>query len=159
LKKKKTRILAPTKRTSGLEWKELNFGINRVMQYYVSEFKTERLFNMALQALDKIEAESVPMLYAMDPHKLMRTMEDISILNHAKIIVQAMNAHKASSRMLNLMRIDYPVMDPPEWNKWMTVKQVNGKFTTGFLPLNFWGDMKKKYEANNKDYTGVWKKK
>jgi len=157
--KEKARILAPTQRTSGIEWKELNFGINRVMQYYVSEFKTERLFDMALQALNKIEAESVPMLYAMDPHKLMRSLEDVSILNHARIIVQAMKAHKASSRMMNLMRIDYPQIDPPEWNKWMTVKLKDGKFTTGFLPLTFWGDMKKEYEAHNKDYAGVYKGK
>jgi hypothetical protein len=71
------------------------------MQYYVSEIKTERMFNMALQALDKIEAESVPMLYAMDPHKLMRSLEDVSILNVAKIVIQAMKARKASGMPLN----------------------------------------------------------
>ncbi len=157
--KEKARILAPTKRTEGIEWKELNFGINRIMQYYCSEFKTERLFNMAAQALDKIEKESVPMLYAMDPHKLMRTMEDLSILSVAKIMVQAMKAHKASSRMMNLMRIDYPQVDPPEWDKWMTIKQETGKVVTGFLPLKFWGNMKEQYEAHNKDYTGVYKGK
>ena len=157
--KEKNRILAPTKRTSGIEWKELNAGINRVMQYYVSEFKTERLLDMGLQALNKIEAESVPMLYAMDPHKLMRSLEDVSILNVAKIIIQAMKAHKASSRMLNLYRIDYPKIDPPEWQKFMTIKNQNGKVVTGSLPMTFWGDMKKNYEAHNKDYTGVYKKK
>ena len=61
--------------------------------------------------------------------------------------------------MINLMRLDYPQLDPPEWNKWMTVKLKDGKFTTGFLPLTFWGDMKKEYEAHNKDYTGVYKGK
>lgn len=157
--KEKARILAPTKRTSGLEWKELNIGINRVMQYYVSEFKTERMFNMALEALDKIEAESVPMLYAMDPHKLMRSLEDVSILNVAKIVIQAMKARKASSMPLNLRRIDYPELDPPEWKKWLTIKQVDGKIVTGFLPMTFWGNMQKKYEAHNKDYTGVYKGK
>jgi succinate dehydrogenase/fumarate reductase flavoprotein subunit len=159
IEKEKARILAPTKRTSGIEWKELNAGINRVMQYYVSEFKTERLFNMALQALDKIEAESVPMLYAMDPHKLMRSLEDVSILNVAKITIQAMKARKASSLMLGLHRIDYPQIDPPEWQKWLTIKQENGKVMTGSLPMTFWGDMKKQYETHNKDYTGVYKEK
>jgi len=157
--KEKARILAPTRRTSGLEWKELNIGINRVMQYYVSEFKTERLFDMGLQALNRIEAESVPMLYAMDPHKLMRSLEDVSILNVAKIVIQAMKARKASSALLNFRRIDYPQLDPPEWRKWLTIKQKNGKVVTGLLPMTFWGNMKKQYEAHNKDYTGVYKKK
>jgi len=159
IEKEKARILAPSKRTSGIEWKELNVGINRVMQYYVSEFKTERLLKMGLQALDKIEAESVPMLYAMDPHKLMRSLEDVSILNTSKIIIQAMLARKASSRPLNLHRIDFPKLDPPEWQKWITLKQKNGKIVLGEKPMVFWGDMKKQYEAHNKDYTGVYKKK
>jgi succinate dehydrogenase/fumarate reductase flavoprotein subunit len=157
--KEKARILAPTKRTSGIEWKELNIGINRVMQYYVSEFKTERLFDMGLQALNRIGEESVPLLYAMDPHKLMRSLEDVSILSVAKIIIQAMKARKASSIPLNLRRIDYPQLDPPEWRKWLTIKQQNDKVVTGLLPMTFWGDMKKQYEAHNKEYTGVYRKK
>jgi succinate dehydrogenase/fumarate reductase flavoprotein subunit len=114
---------------------------------------------MGLQALEKIEAESVPMLYAMDPHKLMRSLEDVSILNTSKIIIQARMARKASSRPLNLHRIDYPKLDPPEWNKWITLKQKNDKIVFGEKPMVFWGDMKKQYEAHNKDYAGVYKKK
>lgn len=157
--KEKTRVLAPTKRTEGIEWKEVHAGMARVMQYYVSEFKTESLYKMGLQALEKIEAESVPMLYAMDPHKLMRSLEDVSMLTVAKIIIQAQMARKASSFPLGLNRIDYPEMDPPEWKKWLTIKQENGKVVTGSLPMTFWGDMKQQYEAHNKDYTGVYKKK
>ena len=47
----------------------------------------------------------------------------------------------------------------PEWQKFMTIKNQNGKVVTGSLPMTFWGDMKKNYEAHNKDYTGVYKKK
>jgi succinate dehydrogenase/fumarate reductase flavoprotein subunit len=157
--KEKARVLAPTKRTSGIEWKEVHAGIARVMQYYVSEFRTESLLNMGLQALNKIEAESIPMLYALDPHKLMRSLEDVSLLAYAKIIIEAQKARKASSFLLGLHRIDYPLMDPPEWNKFITLKQQNGKVVTGSLPLDFWGNMKQQYEAYNKDYTGVYKKK
>jgi len=128
------------------------------MQYYVSEFKTESLLTMGLQALDKIEAESIPLLYALDPHKLMRSLEDVSLLSYARIIIRAMLARKASSFPLNLHRIDYPAMDPPEWNKFLTIKQENGKVVTGFLPLDFWGNMKEQYEAHNKDYAGVYLK-
>ena len=79
--KEKTRVYAPTKRTSGTEWKEVHAGIARVMQYYVSEFKTENLFKIGLSALQKIEKEEFPRLYALDPHKLMRTLEDNSLLS------------------------------------------------------------------------------
>ncbi len=157
--REKARVYAPVKRSGGMEWKELHAGIARAMQYYVSEFKTESLLNMGLDALKKIEEESVPLLFALDPHKLMRSLEDLSMLENAKIIVQAMMARKASSFPLGLQRIDYPAMDPPEWNKFLTIKLENGKAKTGELPLTFWGDMKKQYEAYNKDYTGVYKGK
>jgi succinate dehydrogenase/fumarate reductase flavoprotein subunit len=155
----KERVYAPVKRSGGLEWKELHAGIARVMQYYCSEFKTENLLNMGLGALRKIEAESVPLLFALDPHKLMRSLEDTSLLTYAQIIIQAMLARKASSMPLNFRRIDYPTLDPLEWNKYLTIKQENGKIKTGELPQKFWGNMKEQYEARNKDYDGVYKGK
>jgi succinate dehydrogenase/fumarate reductase flavoprotein subunit len=156
IEKEKARVYAPVRRSSGIEWKELHAGIARAMQYYVSEFKTEHLLNMGLGAMQKIEAESVPLLYALDPHKLMRSLEDISLLTAAKIIIQAQLARKASSFPLGLQRIDYPAMDPPEWAKYLTIKLENDKVKTGDLPLNFWGNMIEQYEARNKDYAGVY---
>jgi len=155
----KARVYAPVKRNSGIEWKELHAGIARAMQYYVSEFKTESLLTMGLNALRKIEEESVPLLFAPDPHKLMRSLEDVSLLTYAEIIIQAMLARKASSVPLNFHRIDYPTLDPPEWNKFLTIKLENGKVKIGELPLTFWGNLKNQYEAHNRDYTGVYKVK
>jgi succinate dehydrogenase/fumarate reductase flavoprotein subunit len=155
----KARVFAPVKRDSGIEWKELHAGIARIMQYYVSEFKTENLYNIALQAIQKIEEESVPRLFALDPHKLMRTLEDLSMLENAKIIIHASLARKASSMALGFKRIDYPDLDPPEWNKYLTVKLENNEVKIGELPQKFWGNMKEQYEAHNRDYTGVYEKK
>jgi len=157
--REKARIYAPIKRTNGIEWKELNAGIARTMQYYCSEFKTESLLNLGLETLKEIEQEFVPRLYALDPHKLMRSIEDLSMLAHAQMILSASLARKASSAPLNFHRIDYPELDPPEWNKYVTIKLENGKVKSGELPLNYWGDMKANYETHNKDYTGVYKGK
>jgi succinate dehydrogenase/fumarate reductase flavoprotein subunit len=153
----KNRVYAPIKRNSGIEWKELNAGIARTMQYFCSEYKTELLFNMGLDTLKEIEEVFVPRLYALDPHKLMRSIEDLSLLAHAQMVLHASLARKASSRLLNFYRIDYPEIDPPEWSKFVTIKQENGEVKTGELPLRFWGDMKTGYEAHNRDYTGVYK--
>ena len=101
----------------------------------------------------------MPSLFALDPHKLMRSLEDISLLDYAKIIIKASLARKASSMPLNFQRIDYPTLDPPEWNKYLTIKQENDKVKIGELPQKFWGDMKQQYEAHNKDYTGVYREK
>jgi succinate dehydrogenase/fumarate reductase flavoprotein subunit len=157
--REKKRVYAPVKRSSGMDWKESHAGIARAMQYYCSEFKSENLLNMGLVTLRRIEEKSVPLLYAMDPHKLMRSLEDVSLLTYAQIIIQAMLARKASSIPLDFQRIDYPTLDPPEWNKYLTIKLENGKVKIGELPPAFWGNMKKQYEAHNKDYTGVYRGK
>jgi succinate dehydrogenase/fumarate reductase flavoprotein subunit len=152
----KTRVYAPVRRNQGIEWKELHAGISRMMQYFCSEYKTEKLLKMGLDALDEIEKNWVPQLYALDPHKLMRSLEDLSILTFSQIIIHASLARKASSRFLSFQRIDYPQMDPPEWRKWITLKLENGKVRQGELPLTYWGDLKESYEAHNGDYTGVY---
>jgi succinate dehydrogenase/fumarate reductase flavoprotein subunit len=153
----KNRIYAPIKRTSGVEWKELNAGIARTMQYFCSEYKTELLLNMGLDTLKEIEEVFVPRLYALDPHKLMRSIEDLSMLAHAQMVLHGSLARKASSQALNFFRIDYPELDPPEWNKYVTIKLENDNVKDGSLPVNYWGNMKVNYEAHNRDYTGVYK--
>ena len=120
--KEKVRVYAPVKISEGVDWKELHAGITRVMQYFCSEYKTENLLNMGLGSLKEIEEKWVPKLYALDPHKLMRSLEDLSILTSAQMIMYASLARKASSQSLEFYRIDYPVVDPPEWNKFITLR-------------------------------------
>lgn len=155
----KARIYAPVNRSDGIDWKELHAGVGRALQYFCSEFKTELLLNMGLDALKEVEQVHLPRLYALDPHKLMRSIEDTSLLTHGQIILHASLARKASSRVLNFFRIDYPEIDPPAWNKYVTVKLENNKVKAGERPLNYWGNMKANYEVHNKDYTGVYKRK
>jgi succinate dehydrogenase/fumarate reductase flavoprotein subunit len=152
----KARVYDPIKKSDGIEWKELHAGIARMMQYFCSEYKTESLFNMGLDEIRDIEENYVPKLYALDPHKLMRSLEDLSVLTVAQIILYASLARKASSRFLDFQRIDYPELDPPEWNKFVTVRLENGNVRVGERPLDYWGNLKENYEAHNKDYTGVY---
>jgi hypothetical protein len=63
--REKSRVYAPIKRREGIEWKELHAGIARMMQYFCSEYKTEKLLNMGLDALNEIEKDFVPNLYAL----------------------------------------------------------------------------------------------
>jgi succinate dehydrogenase/fumarate reductase flavoprotein subunit len=155
----KARIYAPINRTDGIDWKELRAGIARIMQMFCSDYKTERLFNIGLDALKEIETVHVPRLYAFDPHKLMRSIEDLSLLTYGEIVFHASLARKASSQVLNFYRMDYPEIDPSAWNKFITVKLDNGKVKTGELSTKYYGDMKANYEAHNKEYTGVYQGK
>jgi succinate dehydrogenase/fumarate reductase flavoprotein subunit len=154
----KARVYAPVKKTDGIDWKELHAGIARAMQFFCSEYKTEALLKMGLHTLNEIEANYVPRLFAPDPHKLVRGLEDLSMLTHAQIILQASLARKASSRPLDFQRIDYPELDPPDWSKFLVVSMKNGKVKAEKRPMDFAGNLKEEYEVHNKDYKGVFKK-
>ena len=153
----KERVLAPTKRDEGIEWKELHNGLSRVMQYYVSEFKSERTLDLALEEIDRIEKYAVPRLYALDPHKLMRSLEDLSLIEHAKIMIQAMKERKLSNPKLSLSRVDYPENNEEEMKYYLALSQVDGKTVFERIPTRYWGNMKENYEAHNPDYSGVYK--
>ena len=125
-------------------------------QYYASEFKTERLLTLGLEEIKRIEENAVPQLYALDPHKLMRSLEDLNMIEHAKILLYAMRERKLSSPELGIQRLDYPEADEEELNQYLTLKLEDGKVKFGKLPVRFWGNMKEQYEAHNQDYTGVY---
>ncbi len=152
----KARVYAPVRRQEGMEWKELHAGIARAMQWFASEFKTELLLNMGLDTLKEIEQKYVQRLYALDPHKLMRSLEDLNLLTFGQILMNASLARRASSQYLDFRRIDYPQMDPPEWTKFITVKLENNQVKTGELPVRYFGDLKSNYESHNRDYQGVY---
>ena len=155
--KEKDRILAPTKREAGIEWKELHNGLCRVMQYFVSEFKNEKMLNLALEEIQRIEENAVPQLYALDPHKLMRSIEDLSMIEYAKIIIHAMLERKASIPEQRFERLDYPDESPEEKDKYLTLTLKDGEIEYDRIPIRFWGNMKEQYEAHNPDYAGVYK--
>ena len=152
----KARCLAPTKNATGIDWKEMNFGINRVMQYFASEFKNENLLNMGLDEIDRIEKNSVPQLSATDPHKLMRALEDLFILDSAKIVMNAMKERRLTSPKLRIERTDYPNNDPEEEKHYLAQYLKDGELHFERIPTRYWGDLKEGYEAHNQDYTGVY---
>lgn len=144
----RARIYASIKRDDGIDWKELNAGICRVMQNYCSEPKNEELLKIGLIWLKDIEEREIPRAYAGDPHKLMRILDVVDILTCAKMIIHACSARKASSEFLHFKRIDYPDMDPPEWKKFITIKLENGKVRVGELSHNYWLPFKENYERH-----------
>ncbi len=155
--REKERVLAPTKRCGGIEWKELNVGVNRVMQYFASEFKNEEMLNLALEEIARIEENAVPQLFALDPHKLMRSLECLSIIEYAKIALNAMKERRLSSPKLRIERQDYPDADPEELKNYLALHLENDEIVFERIPIRFWGNMKEQYEAHNQDYTGVYK--
>jgi succinate dehydrogenase/fumarate reductase flavoprotein subunit len=144
----KARVYAPITRRDEIEWKELNAAICRVMQNYCSEPKNEELMRIGSLWLKDLEGNEATKASADNPHKLMRTLEVMDILACSQMVIHASLARKASSRFLSFIRLDYPLLDPPEWHKWITIRLANGEVEIGELPIDFWGPLEENYEAH-----------
>ena len=141
----KARVYAPIKRSNGIEWKELNVALCRVMQNYCGEVKNEELLKLGLTWMDDIEANVVPTACALNPHILSRTVEVLDILDCNRLILQSSLARKACSTQMSFIRLDYPQVDPPDWYKWVTVKQQADRVVIDSLPVDYWGDLESNY--------------
>jgi succinate dehydrogenase/fumarate reductase flavoprotein subunit len=134
----KARVYAPVRRKSGIGWKELHSGIARIMQDYCGQDKHESTIKAGLMWLKKLRENELSTAYARNPHELMRTLDCVARVTCGEMIMHACLARKASSQYLNFSRIDYPEMDPEEWNKFITVKLQNEEVKVGELPFNYW---------------------
>jgi succinate dehydrogenase/fumarate reductase flavoprotein subunit len=138
IEREKARIYAPVRRKGGVGWKELRAGLARIMQDYCGEFRNEETLRLGLKWLKAIKENEAKEAYARNPHELMRTIECFTHITVGEIITHASLARKASSNILQFFRLDYPEVDPPEWNKLVTLKQSEGSVEVGELPHRYW---------------------
>jgi hypothetical protein len=54
------------------------------------------------------------------------------------MIMHASLARRASSAILDLKRLDFPAVDPEEWNKFITLRLADGEVTVDELPFRYW---------------------
>jgi len=157
VEEEKARVYAPVKRKSDIGWKELHAGICRIMQDYCGEYKGEETLKMGLRWLNSIRESEAARTYARNPHELIRTLECLSRITVGGMIMHASLARKASSAFLDFKRIDYPEVDPPEWNKFVTTRLENGEVKVGELPFNYWllPPNAPAYEENYKRHCGL----
>ena len=119
-------------------WKELNAGICRVMQDYCGEYRTENTLQLGLEWLDGIRRSELARAHARNPHELMRTLECSVRLTVGEAMMHASLARKASSEGLCFKRLDYLDVDPPEWDKLVTIRREDGAVKTRDLPWDYW---------------------
>jgi succinate dehydrogenase/fumarate reductase flavoprotein subunit len=148
IEEEKKRIYLPVQRKSGIDWKELNAGVCKVMQDYCGEIKSEELLKIGLKWFDELEEGEARTVFARNPHELGRVLEVMNIITVGQIIMESSRARKCTMPSLGFFRPDFPQVDPPEWRKWVTLKLDHGNVEIGELPVDYHGDLVKNYEAH-----------
>lgn len=148
LNRERERIYAPAKRREGIDWKELTAGISKVMQDYCGEIKNEALLRLGLRTFAEIRQREALEVAARNPHELVHVLEAFSMISVGEAAMHASLVRRASSETLHFRRSDYPQLDPPEWNKFITVRKHEADVLVGARPLNFWLPFDDNYEKH-----------
>ena len=125
------------------------------MQDYCGEVKNEETLKLGLNWIESIRESELNMACARNPHELGRSIEFMAGVSLSEAIIHACLNRKASSPRLGMNRTDYPDIDPPEWNKYLTIKQEGGEIMTGEAAFQYWllppyaADYDKNYQAHN----------
>jgi succinate dehydrogenase/fumarate reductase flavoprotein subunit len=138
LSSEKQRIGKLARRTDGLEWKEVQFLVNKTMQIYCAEYRSEEMLTTGLKWLRDIRTSEAASMYVRNPHELQRALECLERITVGEIIMESSRLRRSSSRGLDFKRLDFPAVDPPEHQKYFTVKLTNEGVAGGELPFNYW---------------------
>lgn len=99
-------------RKEGHRWQDAQITLNRLMNYYGANNKTEKMINKGLESLDDL-MKNVE-LKAGNPHELIRCIEMRSLFLNSETILLANRERKESRTMLGMTihtRLDYPKQD------------------------------------------------
>jgi succinate dehydrogenase/fumarate reductase flavoprotein subunit len=153
----KARVYAPVMRKNGMGWKELKAGLCRIMQDYCGEYKSEVTLKLGLEMFQSIRESEAATVWARNPHELTRSLECLNHISVGEMVMHASLARKASCTPLNFRRLDYPQLDPPEWNKFVTIRQENGRVVAGERELRWWlkPPYAPTYEENYRKHCGL----
>jgi succinate dehydrogenase/fumarate reductase flavoprotein subunit len=134
----KARVYAPLRpNKGGIGWKELNTGIARIMQDYCGQYRSEETLRLGLRLFEELRETEAAEACTANPHELARTLECFQLITFGEMIMHASLARKASSVYLGFYRLDYPQLDPPEWQKLLPIRLEDDKVIVRELPLDY----------------------
>ena len=136
-KEKESAYHATQQSKKGNGWKEINAAIARIMRDYCGQYKNEQTLNLGLRLLGELKSTELASAYASNPHELGRLLECHSIITVGELVMKASLQRKASNSILNFQRLDFPAVDPPEWNKLLPIRQEDNKVKIRELQLDF----------------------
>ena len=141
----------------GNGWKEINAAIGRIMRDYCGQYKNEQTLNLGLRLLRELRDTELASAYASNPHELGRLLECRSLITVGELAMKASLSRKASNSMLDFHRLDYPEMDPSDWNKLLPIRQEDNQIKVRELPLDFHlrAPYSSDYDKNYRKYRGA----
>ncbi|MFC1532930.1 FAD-dependent oxidoreductase [Thermodesulfobacteriota bacterium] len=108
-------------REVGFHWKDVEIGVQNLMDFYCGEKRTEAILSRGIERLE--DAKQAP-LKAENPHELGRCLDVRSIIDNAEIIMRS-SLERTESRVLpfGFKRADYPEPDDKNWRCFLGIRK------------------------------------
>ena len=122
----------------GKEWKEIQLGMNRVMQDYCGKFKNDQMLDVGLWWMDTIRDNELADTYVNNPHDLSRVLDTGVRLEASKLVMIFSKQRKTSCDELQFWRLDHPEKLPVEEEYYVCMRNLGDHVEAEKLPLNYW---------------------
>lgn len=116
-------------------WFDANLALQRLMSSYMGDIRSEEGLRIGLYRLQELVEEWK--IGGRNPHEIMRALEIDNLATIAKACLTAALERRASSHYHLHFRVDYPQWDPPEWKKWILIRQVGDQIHVEYRPLEY----------------------
>jgi len=122
-------------RKQGFYWKEVETGVQNLMDFYCGDVRSEAMLK---RGLERLEDARVAPLKAENPHELGRCLDVKSIIDNAELVLRSSMERKESRPIpFGFRRADYPEQDDENWKIFLAIrKDENGEFKFAKLPTD-----------------------
>ena len=122
-------------RDRGFYWKEVEIGVQNLMDFYCGDVRSEPMLRRGLERLE--DAKAAP-LRAENPHELGRCLDVKSIIDNAELVLKSSLERKESRPVpFGFNRADYPGQDDENWLVFLAIrKEEDGSFTFSKIPVD-----------------------
>ncbi|MBW2341397.1 MAG: FAD-dependent oxidoreductase [Deltaproteobacteria bacterium] len=122
-------------RKQGFCWKEVETGVQNLMDFYCGDVRSEAMLK---RGLERLEDARVAPLKAGNPHELGRCLDVKSIIDNAELVLRSSMERKESRPIpFGFRRADYPEQDDENWKIFLAIrKDENGEFKFSRLPTD-----------------------
>ena len=122
-------------RERGFHWREVEIGIQNLMDFYCGNVRSESMLKRGLERLD--DAKQAP-FKAENSHELGRCLDVKSIIDNAELVLRSSLERKESRPIpFGFRRKDYPHQDDKNWKTFLSIRRnEDGAFEFSKLPTD-----------------------
>lgn len=149
VEKEMQRIYLPVMNEKGYHWKDIQVGLNRIMQDYCGQYKSKEILEVGLWFLKTVKENELSHISVSNPHDLMRAVETSTRVTADEIIMLASLGRDSSNPVLDFYRTDCPERELKD-EYMLVLKKEEPVYER--LPLDFWlrGENLPDYDDNYK---------